>query len=449
VNRRIVGSFLAVLTGLLLLVVVPMAISLGAQERGGYDRSADSEAHSLAALAEEHFGDPAEKGETAAPGPLRLPVASGDAAAVVLAGGRVAATAGRATPAAEFSRIAAGTLTHVPGFVVSTARIGTDPNRRVGTVVLLRNAAPLDRRIRNLRIGLGVAGTLALIVGAFVAAVLARWIRRPVAALGAAATRMGAGDVQARVGRLDGPPEIQAVATAFDDMADRVGSLLESQRVMTLDVSHQLRTPLSALRLRLELLADDVPPTWRPELLGALTEIARLSRLADGLLAVARAEEVRVTPEAVDVLGAVLERSEAWRPVAQERGITLLADGEAASAWSTPGHLEQVLDNVIANSLDALDTGRRIDITVSTENGRVLLRVADDGPGMSPARREQAFARFASDGSRPGKTGLGLTIVARLVAADRGETRLEQTPGGGLTVVIRLPAVHPGAGVHG
>lgn len=446
-NRRIVVSFLSVLTGLLLLVVVPMAISLAGQERSGFDRSANSQAQSLAALAEDHL-DPVEKGKSPAGGPLRLPVAANDAAAVVLPGGQVGASAGHKIPVDEFTGIAAGRLRSVPGFVVSTARVGADPNRDLGVVVLLRDAAPLEDRIRDLRMGLAVAAALALSVGALVATALARWIRRPVAALGAAATRMGDGDVQARVGPLPGPPEIQAVATAFDDMADRVGALLESQRIMTLDVSHQLRTPLSALRLRLELLADDVPPAWRGELIGALTEIARLSRLADGLLAVARAEEVRATPEAVDVLSAVIDRSEAWRPVAQERGIALLAGGEAASAWSTPGHLEQVLDNLIANALDALDAGHRIDLTVGTENGHVLLRVADNGPGMPQARRADAFARFASDGSRPGKTGLGLAIVARLIASDRGDTRLEETAGGGLTAAIRLPAVRSGPEIH-
>jgi signal transduction histidine kinase len=431
VTRRILASFLGVLVGLLALVVVPLGVSLAAQQRQDFARSTDGAARALAGVVEERLGDRA-----GAAGSLQV---SADAGDVLDSGGRQLIAVGRPISPRVVALVRARRGAQVADAVVSTAVVG-DAGHRDGTVILVRDAEPLDHRIRRMWLGLAAAAGAALAVGALVAAALARWIGRPLRDLRAVAVRMGEGDVGARTAERPGPPEVRAVAVAFNDMAGRIGSLLDSQRIMTLDVSHQLRTPLAALRLRLELLADDGPDELRGDLLDALREIARLSRLADGLLAVARAEEVTASPAAVDVAAIVAERVGLWEPVAAERGVTLGAQQVPAAAWANPGHIEQVLDNLIANALDALSTGNRVDVSVQTEPGQVVLRVTDDGPGMSQERREAAFGRFVSDRSAPTKTGLGLAIVARLVAADHGSTTLDQTAGGGLTAVVRLPA---------
>ncbi|MGI8680882.1 MAG: sensor histidine kinase [Mycobacteriales bacterium] len=434
-TRRILASFLAVLLGLLALVVVPLGASLSSQERRDFRHSTDSSARALAAIAEERLGDRAA-GRGA--GALRLPVEGGDGVLLLDPQGRQLATEGRPVGGTVVEQVRLGRRPGLADAAVSAAIVG-EAGRLDGTIILVRDTEPLDHRIHELWLGLAAAAAVALAVGALVAGGLARWIGRPLHDLRAVAVRMGEGDVTARTGERLGPKEVRAVATAFDEMADRIGSLLDSQRVMTADVSHQLRTPLAALRLRLELLAEDAPDELRVELLGALREIARLSRLADGLLAVARAEEVTASPEPIDVAAIAGERVDLWHPVAQERGVALSSEISAGSAWATPGHLEQVFDNLVANALDALDPGHRVRVSVQPENGEVLLRVADDGPGMSEQRRETAFVRFVSDRSGPTKTGLGLAIVGRLVAADHGTTSLEQTPGGGLTAVVRLP----------
>src|SRR6185369_10238486 len=140
----------------------------------------------------------------------------------------------------------------------------------------------------------------------------------------------------------------------------RLEALVHGNRAVIADVSHQLRTPLAALRLRLDLLAADPDPdpeTTGHELAGALEELARLSRLVDGLLAVARAENVVPVPTVVDVTEVASERVVAWHPVAGDRGITLEVlppEQAAVPAWIGEGHLEQVLDNLIANALEAL-----------------------------------------------------------------------------------------------
>lgn len=434
-TRRILASFLGVLLGLLALVVVPLGASLSAQQRRDFSLSTHSAARSLAAIAEERLGE--SSGAEGGSG-LALPVEAGYGVVLLDPQGRQLATGGRAVAATLVAQVRAGRLPILTDAVVSTAVVG-EAGHPDGTVILVRDAEPLDHRINTLWLGLAAAAAVALAVGALVAATLARWIGRPLRDLRAAAVGMGEGDVTVRTREPPGPPEVRAVATAFNEMGSRIGSLLDSQRIMTLDVSHQLRTPLAALRLRLELLAEDAPDELRAELHGALHEIARLSRLADGLLAVARAEEVTPRPAAIDVAALVSERVDLWQPVAQDRGVTLAARKSGASARATPGHVEQVLDNLIANALDALGPGHHVSLSAHTEDGEVVVRVADDGPGMSAQRRETAFARFVSDRSGPTKTGLGLAIVARLVAADHGTSTLEQTAGGGLTAVVRLP----------
>jgi signal transduction histidine kinase len=231
-------------------------------------------------------------------------------------------------------------------------------------------------------------------------------------------------------------------------------------------VSHQLRTPLAALRLRLDLLAADTAPSnpeTGHELAGALDELARLSRLVDGLLTVARAENVVSVPSAVDVTEVARERVVAWHPVADDRSIALIATvagnggglgsalgvgrsaGTPVLAWIGEGHLEQILDNLIANSLDALHPGNLVRLTTSATAAGVRITVADNGPGMSAEDRERAFLRFTT--SSPNGTGLGLAIVHRLAISNGGTARLDETPGGGLTVTLDFPGVPvPNAG---
>jgi signal transduction histidine kinase len=232
-------------------------------------------------------------------------------------------------------------------------------------------------------------------------------------------------------------------------MAGRLEALVHGNRAVIADVSHQLRTPLAALRLRLDLLAADTDPATGQELAGALDELARLSRLVDGLLAVARAENVVPVPTAVDVAEVARERVVAWHPVADDRGIVLEAaeggpwvrTGPRASvpAWIGEGHLEQVLDNLIANALDALSAGGHVTVTAAVTSAGARITVADDGPGMSAEDRERAFLRFTT--SNPNGTGLGLAIVHRLVTSNGGTARLTETPGGGLTVILDFPGV--------
>ena len=333
---------------------------------------------------------------------------------------------------------------------------GTLAYTMVGTVILARSTKSLDNEILALWVILGSVAAVAMIAAALVAFGLARWVSRPLKGLDAAARRLADGDLAIRAKVGSGPPELRRLGTTFNTMAGRLEALVHGNRAVIADVSHQLRTPLAALRLRLDLLAADTDPDTGHELAGALDELARLSRLVDGLLTVARAENVVPVPTAVDVAEVTRERVVAWHPVADDRSIVLIATtagsgsglgsalgvgrsaGGPVLAWIGEGHLEQILDNLIANALDALHPGNLVRLTTSATAAGVRITVADNGPGMSAEDRERAFLRFTT--SSPNGTGLGLAIVHRLATSNGGTVRLDETPGGGLTVTLDFPA---------
>ena len=322
----------------------------------------------------------------------------------------------------------------------------------VGTVIVARPNKSLDSDIVALWVILGTISALAIIAAAVLAFGLARWVSSPLKGLDAAARRLADGDLAIRTVVGSGPPELRRLGTTFNTMAGRLEALVHGNRAVIADVSHQLRTPLAALRLRLDLLAADAAqsdPATSHELAGALDELARLSRLVDGLLAVARAENVVPVPVAVDIAEVARERVVAWHPVADDRSIVLTATsaggglagaaGASVLAWIGEGHLEQILDNLIANALEALSSGLRVTvITAATPTG-ARITVRDHGPGMSAEDRERAFLRFGT--SSPNGTGLGLAIVHRLTTSNGGTASLAETPGGGLTVTLDFPGV--------
>ncbi len=322
---------------------------------------------------------------------------------------------------------------------------GSHNSPLVGTVVLARSTRALNRDIVELWVILGSIALVAMLAAALLAFGLARWVSRPVTGLDSAAGRLADGDLAIRAVVDSGPPELRRLATTFNTMAGRLEALVHGNRAVIADVSHQLRTPLAALRLRLDLLAADTAasdPATAQELAGALEELARLSRLVDGLLAVARAENVVPVPTAVDVTEVASERFVAWHPVAEDRGITLQTlppEPSAVLAWMGEGHLEQMLDNLIANALEALEPGGHVTVTTSATTAGAQIVVADDGPGMSAEDRERAFLRFTT--SSPNGTGLGLAIVHRLVTSNGGTAKLTETPGGGLTAILDFPGV--------
>jgi signal transduction histidine kinase len=266
---------------------------------------------------------------------------------------------------------------------------------------------------------------------------------RPLAELDEAVSGLKAGALGARATLTPGPPELAGVVRRFNAMADRLQELVEAQQAFIADASHQLRTPLTALRLRLETLESEADTSQRADLEAAITEAHRLSRLVDGLLALAKVEASKPERTMIDVDAVVEDRVDAWAPLAEERGVTLgCKTPGSARALAVPGFMEQILDNLIANALDVSSSNTGVEVRVERRAAWVDVHVVDEGPGLSPAERLRAFDRFwrhEGNGREQG-TGLGLAIVRQLVRLSGGEVALESAAGKGLDAVVHLEA---------
>ena len=442
-TRRIAWTLLILTSVLLVLAVVPLGVSLTASERVAFRDNQRAATRVIAAVAEEHLSD--HKPLTTMQGELDAAARSGDCAAVYDASARlVASTPCTAAQGEEAKELVAEVLAgHEPAGPENEGRLLTaepagEIRQPAGAVVLARSATPLHARVAAIwgwSAAIGVAGLAASVL---LSVRLARWVSRPLSTLDATARRLGEGALDERADVGGGPPEVHRLAATFNTMAARTEALVHGHRAVIADVSHQLRTPLAALRLRLDVLAAGAEGDTATELAAAQEEIARLSRLVDGLLAVARAEQATPHPTAVRIDEAVAERVAAWSPVAEERDVRLTASaGPALSVALGAGHLEQILDNLIANAVEAVSDGGSVRVDHRAVGHGVRVRVTDDGPGMSDEVKAVAFRRFGNPEARG--TGLGLAIVHRLVTVNGGTARLEDTPGGGLTVVLDLP----------
>ena len=317
-------------------------------------------------------------------------------------------------------------------------------NGPVGAIRVTYPTSFADTRIRRTWLILAAVGVMVLGLVYLVSLRLARQVTKPLDDLERAAASLGRGDLETRAPVPEHPAEIRALAESLNRTAARLEELVSSQQTFVADASHQLRTPLAALRLRLENLEGELagaPDVATEDVGGALTEVARLSRLVDGLLELARAERAAAATESIALAPVVDGRVEAWSALATERRVELVADVAAALVVrSAPGRLDQVLDNLLANALEVAPAGSWVVASAAPVQDGVELVVSDAGPGMSPESRARAFDRFwrPSGADRDGGSGLGLAIVARLVTADGGSVELGESDAGGLAVHIRL-----------
>jgi signal transduction histidine kinase len=308
-----------------------------------------------------------------------------------------------------------------------------------GAVRITYPTSELDARVTRYWLLLAAIGGVVLAAATAIGIRFARTLTRPLSTLEQAAAEVGEGDLSVRAPE-EGSPEIRALAARFNETVARLDSLLDSQQAFVADASHQLRTPLAALRLRLENLERDVESAGRRDLEAALAEVERLARLVDGLLALARADAAASTPEPIDLVAVVANRVDHWAPEAEARLIALDAHvGPGVQVLATPGSLEQILDNLLSNAFAVAPPGSTIAIRVQPADDEATeLHVVDEGAGMTPEQRARAFDRFWRAGPPGSGTGLGLAVVHRLVTADGGTIELREAPGGGLDAAIRL-----------
>lgn len=343
-----------------------------------------------------------------------------------------------------------------------------------GAVRITFSVEQLDERWRRYVVTLLAIAAVSMTAAAVMGVLFARWVDRPLRRLDASAAALGGGDLSARAGDDRGPPEVRQLAATFNAMATRLDELLQAQQAFVADASHQLRTPLAALRLRLEIVHQDVEalgdaePTISEDLEAALEETARLSRIVNGLLALARADGSAGKDGGLLLVQEVFDdRSAAWRALASERSVEVRVVPTNLAILASHDRVTQVLDNLIANAIEAVPDGSHITLRAEptatvdapgpSARGYVTIHVTDDGPGMTAEQRARAFDRFwrgtAGSGdagtgapdrttmpSDAGGSGLGLAIAQKLVRLDNGEIALLEADGGGLDAVVRLPA---------
>jgi signal transduction histidine kinase len=469
-QRRLLLSYLTITLLVLLLLEIPLGVSYARAERRRLTTAVQHDALALAFRAEDRIeaGDVAALQAIAREGRRRVggrvvivdrrgavladseppsraaldrPLTNAPDIRAALSGREVTGTRHVDTLGGDFLSVAEpiGISTSGVGAAATAATIG-------GVVRVSYPLSVIDARIRDNWLLLAGIGVAVLAVVFVVSLTLARSVTRPVRELESAADQLGRGDLSARAAVAGHPPELRVLAQSFNRTASHLEQLVHSQQAFIADASHQLRTPLAALRLRLENVQHEAGTTasvWVEDLDGALAEVARLSRIVDGLLELAHAERQAPAPEDVDVGDVVRRREAAWSAFAAEREVRIDVTIEGRCiARVTPGRLEQVLDNLLNNAVEVAPAHTDVSLSARDDGNWVVVDVADAGPGMSEAAMARAFDRFwrETGQTRNVGSGLGLAIVQHLVRSDAGTVALARSSQGGLQVTVRLPA---------
>lgn len=309
-----------------------------------------------------------------------------------------------------------------------------------GSVVAEAPTAELDRRIHRVWLLIAALGVGGVLTSVALAALQARRLARPLEAIARRSAQLGDGDFSVRAGRF-GVPEIDAIARGLDSSAGRIAELVAREREFSANVSHQLRTPLTALRLRLEE-ADraEHADARRGELDAALAEADRLEATIADLLAHARRASAgeRV---AVNLATVAHEHVGTWRPVFARSARTLeVVTAKNVLAHASRGMVGQVLDVLLDNALRHGAGMVRVDVTA---DGRAAtVSVSDEGPGIPEEERERIFERGAS---RTGGTGIGLHLARTLAQSDRAALHVAAGPP--TRFELRLPLLADRAGL--
>jgi two-component system, OmpR family, sensor kinase len=309
----------------------------------------------------------------------------------------------------------------------------------VGAVRVTQNVDAVGHRIRRSILVLIGIGAFALLIGLLIAWFLAGSLSKPLRDLARTARRVEEGDLESRA-EVTGPPEHREVAIAFNDMTERLGRVLAAQREFVANASHQLRTPLTGLRLRIESARDRGNAEVDDDLAAAELELGLLT----ALLTLAREGGEPPPGSAVSLAEAARRAEQRWRPHADQRGQRLVLEGNGdAVADASDEDVAIVLDNLIENALHYSPSPSTVTVAWGETNGEAWLTVLDEGPGLEPGEEAAVFDRFArgNAGRRgPGGTGLGLAIVQTLARRWRGRATLENRREGGTRAELRLPS---------
>lgn len=326
--------------------------------------------------------------------------------------------------------------------ILATAEPVRNGARIIGAVRVTQSVAAVDRATRKAIVSLTLLGGLVLALGVIAGALIARETSRPIRRLEEAARRVEEGDLSAEA-VVEGSSEQRSLAQSFNRMTGRISRMLRGQQEFVADASHQLRTPLTGIRLELEELRESLP-AGDERVAGVDTgirEVDRLSRIVDELLILSRAGERESPAEEFEVAGATERIVERWRRTAAERRIRLSLSGQrdAGSCVCARADFERALDVLIENAIQYSDSGAEVEISL----GPKRIEVLDRGPGLEPGEEEAVFERFhrGSAGAETKGSGLGLSIALELAGEWGGTVSVENREGGGTRAVLDLPGV--------
>jgi two-component system, OmpR family, sensor kinase len=312
--------------------------------------------------------------------------------------------------------------------------------RVVGGVRLTQSVESVNDAVNDTMLGILAVGFAVLLTALVVAFLLARGIARPIVRLEEAAQRVAAGDLDARA-EIEGTDEQRSLARSFNAMTERLGRTLRAQREFAADASHQLRTPLTGLRLRLEeaRAAQDREALER-EIDAGLREVDRIAQTVDELLVLSRTGERDTPGELLDPAELVETAAQRWRAAAARHGLDVRVDvnGSTSQVWCARADLERALDAVIENAILYGAGGRTVTLRAMDSSIEVL----DEGVGLAYGEEEQVFDRFqrgSAGRAGPTGTGLGLAIARELMRWWNGDATLDNRPEGGARATLRLP----------
>jgi signal transduction histidine kinase len=453
-RARLVVAFTYVLVLVIVALEVPLALNLSKSVDEEVKNDARSQAQLVAAGASGRLSDPGQLQRLVESSARSL----GGRVIVVERDGRVAAdSAGtgsrgdRYGSRPEIRSALQGDPTQgerhsdlLDEDLLFTAIPVAENGRAAGAVRVTQSVDAVKIEQRNDVLALVGVGAVALLLGLAVAWLLAGSLANPMRGLAGTARRVAHGDLDARAS-VEGSVEQREVATAFNDMTGRMAATLRGQREFVANASHQLRTPLTGLRLRLEAAAlKSRDPEVERELTAAEHETERLARLLSELLTLAGGGE-RPAAQPLDVADVVEAARGRWEGPAERSDHELHVEpGDPAVVAASAEDLAAILDNLTENALNYSPPSSRVTLTWTSHGETVRLAVLDEGPGLEPDEGERVFQRFyRGSASRSGAngTGLGLAVVEALAARWGGEVTLANRPEGGARAEVALAAV--------
>jgi signal transduction histidine kinase len=325
--------------------------------------------------------------------------------------------------------------------ILASAEAIYSGGRVVGAVRLTQSVDAVKARVNRTMLAILAVGLAVLLVALLVAFLLARGIALPITRLEQVAQRVAGGDLDARAPE-QGSREQRSLAASFNAMTDRLGRTVRAQKEFAADASHQLRTPLTGLRLRLEeARAATDRAALEQELDAGLREVDRIAQTVDELLVLSRTGERDAPGELLDLAQIAQAAGRRWEATAAAHDLALHVDASAPTqaVWCARADLDRALDAVVENAILYGAGGRAVTISAAGS----ALEVLDEGAGLAPGEEEQAlferFRRGSAGASAPNGTGLGLAIARELMRCWNGDAELDNRAGGGARARLVLP----------